>query len=105
MRQEIHEETFMNEETSHHWTFLSNYSHVLICLARDPGRTMREVAAEVGITERAVQRIVRELTEAGVLMVDKQGRRNVYHIDRAVPLRHPLESHRNVGHLLDAVLR
>jgi len=92
----------MNEE-KHSWTFLSNYSHVLICLSRDPNLTMREASQQVGITERAVQRIVRELIEAGVLEAEKQGRRNVYHINRDIPLRHPLESHRTVGDLLKAV--
>jgi predicted transcriptional regulator len=86
------------------WTFLSNHSHVLICLARDPGQRMRDVAEQVGITERAVQRIVRELIDAGVLRAEKEGRRNHYTIRRGIALRHPLESHRSVGHLLDAVL-
>lgn len=92
----------MNEE-KHSWTFLSNYSHVLICLSRDPQLTMREVAMNVGITERAVQRIVRELIEAGVLSAEKQGRRNVYRVNSDVHLRHPLEAHRTVGDLLKAV--
>lgn len=92
----------MNLERSS-WTFLSNYSHVLICLSRDPHLTMREVATSVGITERAVQRIVRELIEAEVLTAEKQGRRNVYHINTEVHLRHPLESSRTVGDLLKAI--
>ena len=92
----------MNED-KHSWTFLSNYSHVLICLSRDPHLTMREVAIDVGITERAVQRIVRELIEAGVLTAEKKGRRNVYHVNQDVHLRHPLEAHRTVGDLLNAV--
>ena len=85
------------------WTFLSNHSHVLICLNRNPRMRMREVADEVGITERAVQRIVHELIDAGILQVEKDGRRNRYHIRRDIPLRHPLESHRNVGNLLDVI--
>jgi predicted transcriptional regulator len=93
---------FMNEEKQS-WTFLSNYSHVLICLSRDPHLTMREVASQVGITERAVQRIVRELIESGVLEAEKQGRRNVYRVNADTPLRHPLESHSTVGDLLQAV--
>lgn len=91
------------DEDKHSWTFLSNYSHVLICLSRDPQLTMREVATQVGITERAVQRIVHELIEARVLIAEKQGRRNVYHLNESTPLRHPLESHRSVGDLLQAV--
>lgn len=96
----------MNQKSApHSWTFLSNHSHVLICLARDPGQRMRDVAAQVGITERAVQRIVRELVEARVLAAHKQGRRNHYVIDREVHLRHSLESQRTVGDLLGAVLK
>ena len=91
------------KETLSSWTFLSNHSHVLICLERDPALRMRDVAQMVGITERAVQRIVKELMEAGVLEVEKDGRRNHYRICHDVPLRHPLESHRTVGHLLRAV--
>ncbi|MCS7034186.1 MAG: winged helix-turn-helix domain-containing protein [Phycisphaerae bacterium] len=86
------------------WTFLSNHTHVLVCLAQNPQMLMREVAARVGITERAVQRIVQELEEAGVLERLKQGRRNSYVIHADVPLRHPVEAHRSVAHLLAAVL-
>ena len=85
------------------WTFLSNHSHVLICLAKQPDLQMRAVAQQVGITERAVQRIVRELTDSGVLHPRKVGRRNHYDVNRALPLRHPLESHHSIGDLLDAV--
>ena len=86
------------------WTFLSNHAHVLICLAQDPDARLRDVADHVGITERAVQRIVSELEEAGVLSRVKQGRRNHYELDPKVHLRHPLESHRTIGTLLDMVL-
>ncbi len=85
------------------WTFLSNHSHVLVCLSRDPHQRMRDVAAQVGITERGVQKIVAELEAGGILKRHKDGRRNSYEIHRDVPLRHPLESHRTVGDLLSAV--
>jgi len=61
---------------------------------------MRDVAELVGITERAVQRIVNELSEAGYLHVVKEGRRNIYELHPELPLRHPIESHRSVGELL-----
>lgn len=86
------------------WTFLSNYAHVLVCLARDPEMRLRDVADEVGITERAVQRIVRELEVAGVLKRSRRGRRNYYEIVSNVPLRHALEAHCTVGQLLDILL-
>ncbi|WP_235692662.1 helix-turn-helix transcriptional regulator [Deinococcus aquaedulcis] len=82
------------------WTFLTNHTHVLLCLDRFPGDTLREVAARVGITERAVQRIVRDLEEAGVVSRERQGRRNTYRIQHAAALRHPLEAHHTVGELL-----
>lgn len=83
------------------WTFLTNHAHVLILAARNPNATMREFAEEVGITERAVQRIVAELEEAGILRRKREGRRNVYSVDREQPLRHPVEGHCKVGDLLD----
>ncbi|MFC4425236.1 MULTISPECIES: helix-turn-helix transcriptional regulator [Deinococcus] len=83
------------------WTFLTNHTHVLLCLERYPGDTLREVANRVGITERAVQRIVRDLEEAGVVTRERQGRRNTYRLQRSAALRHPLEAHHTVGELLD----
>lgn len=94
----------MPPQSSAGWTFLSNYSHVLLCLAQDPLIKMRDVAARVGITERAVQRIIAELEGAEVLTRVKTGRQNTYTINPSVPLRHELESHRTVGDLLDALM-
>jgi len=82
------------------WTFLANHTHVLVCIARDPATTMRSIADQVGITERAVQRIVAELVEGGYLRRHREGRRNVYTINLSRPLRHPLER----GTRLDALL-
>jgi hypothetical protein len=92
----------MNEQAPS-WTFLSNHTHVLVCLAADGDLTLREVAARVGVTERAVQRIVADLELAGVLERTREGRRNSYRIDVTVPLRHPLEAHCRVGDLLSLV--
>ncbi|MEZ5278126.1 MAG: winged helix-turn-helix domain-containing protein [Opitutaceae bacterium] len=100
----------MNPEPSHRagslsqsWNFLSNHAHVIICLHRNPDLVMREIARQVGITERAVQKIVAELEAAGAITRKREGRRNHYLINRYVPLRHPLESHRTVGDLLNLV--
>lgn len=82
------------------WTFLSNHAHVLVCLDRDPHRTMSAVAAEVGITLRAVQAIVADLTREGYLTATRHGRCNHYTIDRTRPLRHPIEAGSTVGDLL-----
>jgi len=91
-------------DNSHSWTFFSNYAHVLVCLASEPDSRLRDIAEQVGITERAVHRIVSQLEVAGVLVKEKDGRRNHYTIDLDQPLRHPLESHRTVGSLLKMVL-
>jgi len=87
------------------WTFFSNYGHVLVCLARNREARLRDVAAEVGITERAVQKIVRDLQDEGFLTISKQGRCNRYRINRRKSLRHDLESHCTVGKLLALVTR
>jgi len=84
----------------HEWTFLTNHTHVLVCIAQDPDIVMREIAVRVGITERAVQRIVAELVEAGYLVREKDGRRNRYLIRSYLPLRHPLEAHCGLNALL-----
>jgi len=85
------------------WTFLTNHSHVLICLHHDPQIRLRDVAQRVGITERAVQRIMQDLIEAGVVERRREGRRNAYRIHPEGRLRHPVESHRTVGDLLNMV--
>ena len=86
------------------WTFLTNHSHVLLCLTQSPDMTLREVALAVGITERAVQRIVRDLEEAGILIRTRIGRRNRYAVRGDQALRHPLEAHQSVGNLLALLL-
>jgi predicted ArsR family transcriptional regulator len=88
---------------AHEWTFLTNHAHVLICLATDPDARLRDVADRVGITERAVQRIVQDLEEGGVITRTRDGRRNRYRIHTRKPLRHPVESHKRVADLLDMV--
>lgn len=90
--------------TEAQWTFLSNHTHVLVCLAADPEQTLRDVASKVGITERAVQRIVSELEAAGALTRERDGRRNRYRLDATLALRHPLEKHRSIGDLLALVI-
>jgi DNA-binding MarR family transcriptional regulator len=85
------------------WTFLSNHSHVLICLHQEPDLTLREVADQVGITERSVQRILGELEEAGYLTRERRGLRNEYRFRTTAPLRHPIEAHCRIGDLIDMV--
>ncbi len=92
-----------DKNASHTWTFLSNHSHVLLCLHRSPDCVLREVALEVGITERAVQKIVSEMEAGGVLTRTRVGRRNRYTINKNCKLRHPIEAHRRVADLLEFV--
>lgn len=86
------------------WTFLSNHGHVLLCLARQPELRLREIAVQVGITERAVQKIIADLSGDGYLQVERVGRRNRYTIVSDKALRHPIEGHRTVGDLISMVL-
>lgn len=85
------------------WTFLTNHAHVLLCLVEKPRARMRDVAARVGITERAVQRIVSELEEAGYLSHVREGRTNRYTVHRDSRLRHPVEGHCTINELIEMV--
>ncbi len=86
------------------WTFLTNHSHVLICLARDPKLRLRDLADQVGITERAVQGIVNDLEAAGCLTRHREGRRNHYDIVADRPMRHQVERQHVVGDLLEVMV-
>jgi len=90
-------------ENGSRWTFLTNHSHVLILLTQDPFMVLRAVAARVGITERAVQKIIADLEEGGFIEREKIGRKNQYCILRNKPLRHPIEQHRTIGALLSLI--
>lgn len=82
------------------WTFLTNHSHVLVCIAEEPDVRGRDIAERVGITERSAQAIVADLVAEGYVERTRQGRRNHYAINRDAPLRHPLEHDHTVGDLL-----
>ena len=86
------------------WTFLSNHAHVLLCIAKEPEVRLREVAEKVGITERAVQRIVADLEDGGYLSRIREARRNRYEVHAARPLRHSVEAHRAVSVLVDLII-
>jgi len=85
------------------WTLFSNHGHVLVCLARDSEARLRDVAADVGITERAVQKIVRDLQDGGMISIKKHGRRNTYRIHKKQTLRHELEASCKLRDLLKVV--
>lgn len=85
---------------SNGWTFLTNHAHTLLCISEDPDIRFRDIAQRVGITERAVQRIVGELEQAGYVSHERVGRRNHYEVNPKLPLRHELEDHLEIGALL-----
>lgn len=88
---------------SQSWTFLTNHSHVLLCIAGNPDILTRDIARLVGITERSAQRIIAELEESGYVSHTKVGRRNHYEVHGDRPLRHPLEDHLAVEAILDVL--
>jgi len=91
----------MASPESRSWHFLTSHAQVLLCLQRNPRVRLRDVAETVGITERAAQRIVSELVEAGYVQREREGRRNHYVLDRSVPMRHPSQLNHEIGDLLD----
>jgi predicted ArsR family transcriptional regulator len=90
----------MAQNTVPDWTFLTNHAQVLVCIARDPGIRLRDIGERVGITERAAHRIVGELSDAGYITRERNGRRNRYTINAHSPLPDPVARERNVGELL-----
>ena len=88
-----------------HWTFLTNHAHVLLCMAEIPDVRVREIAATVGVTERAAQRILTELEEAGYISKTRDGRRNRYAINPGVRMRHPMDQEHHIGELVDLLAK
>ena len=95
--------TVCSNESLTRWTFLTNHAHVLAILYSDPQLVLRQVAIEVGITERAVQRIIHDLEEGGFIQREKVGRQNRYRVLTDQPLRHPIEAHLKIGDLLKLI--
>ena len=85
------------------WTFLTNHAQVLLCLAEEPDIRLRDVAERVGITERATQRILAELIDAGYVKAERIGRRNRYTVDRKHAMRHSAQLGHEIGALLEAL--
>jgi DNA-binding transcriptional ArsR family regulator len=82
------------------WTFLTNHARVLLCISRDPGIRLRDIADRVGVTERSAYAIVQDLAEAGYITKQKDGRRNRYRIETDLPLPEPSSQERTVGEVL-----
>ncbi|GAA2822977.1 helix-turn-helix domain-containing protein [Kitasatospora sp. CM 4170] len=91
--------------TARQWTFLTSHARVLVQIARDPGIRVREIAARCLLTERAVQRIIVDLEEAGYLSHERHGRTNHYRVIAGKQLRHPADSGPTIAELLAVLLR
>ena len=90
----------MSSDNGKQWRFVTNHTQVLLCISRDPDVRLRDVAEMVGITERAVQRIVVDLVEGGFLQRQRVGRRSRYVINGDIEMRHPAQAGHDIGELL-----
>ena len=93
----------MASDTEPRWTFLTNHAQTLLCIAQNPRIRLREISETVGITERAVHRIVGELQDAGYITRRREGRRNHYTVHPHRPLPDPLARDQRVGDLLEVL--
>jgi hypothetical protein len=85
------------------WSFLTNHARVLLCIASDPGARLRDIAASLGITERSAYSIITDLTAAGYVVKQKDGRRNRYQIQSHLPLPEPASQRPAIGAVLDVL--
>src|SRR3954470_22188082 len=85
------------------WTFLTNHGQLLLCIAREPGLSLREIGDRVGITERAGHRMVAELEESAYLTRERNGRRNRNTIAPDLPVPDSIARERQIGDLLDVL--
>jgi DNA-binding IclR family transcriptional regulator len=88
------------------WSFLTNHARALVCIAHDPGIRLRDIAAEVGITERSAYAIVTDLAAAGYVVKDRDtdGRRNRYQIQAHLPLPGAIGRERTIGEVLEVLV-
>jgi DNA-binding IclR family transcriptional regulator len=95
-----------SEETpAQGWTFVTNHTQVLLCIARDSDIRLRDVATRIGITERAAQRILADLVTAGYVERRREGRRNRYTVKPDLQMRHPAQDGHDIGEVLDLLKR
>ena len=92
-----------NQNEKKQWTFLTNHSHVLLCLVNNPSIKMKEIAKKVDITERAVQNIISDLRKEGYITRERKGRRNKYQINENMHLKHPIEEHKTLADLIKLI--
>ena len=82
------------------WNFLTNHARVLVCIARDPGVRLRDIAATLGITERTAYGIVTDLADAGYVLKKREGRRNRYQIQAHLPVGEAIAREQTIGEVL-----
>ena len=95
----------MDYSLQQNWTLMASHGVVLFYIAANPDSTMREMAEQLDLTERRIARIVRDLSEAGMLEIKKIGRRNSYRVNEAAHFRHPTLSHLKLAAFVEAVTR
>jgi DNA-binding transcriptional ArsR family regulator len=83
------------------WSFLTNHARALLCIAHDPGARLRDIAARLEITERRAFGIVTDLTDAGYVIKEKDGRRNRYRIQNDLPIPETIGRQRTIGEILE----
>ena len=86
------------------WSFLTNHARVLLCIARDPDIRIRTIALTLDVTERTAHSVVSDLTDAGYVVKERDGRRNRYHIQAHLPLQDAASRQRPIGELLDLLV-
>jgi len=82
------------------WTFLSNHGRALLCIAHDPDVRLRDIASELGVTERSAYAIVTDLAEGGYVVKEREGRRNRYHLQDHLPLPEAPDKEQAIGEVL-----
>ena len=86
------------------WGFLTKHGRALVCIAHDPGVRLRDIATELDVTERSAYGIVNDLTEAGYVVKDKDGRRNRYQVQAHLPLREAIGREPTIGEVLELLV-
>lgn len=87
------------------WTLVTSHGLVLVYVALHPEATIREISREIGLTERRVMEILRDLKEAGHISIERQGRRNIYSINENAMFMHPQMAHVRVADFLKLIER
>ena len=86
------------------WSFLTNHARALLCIAHDPDVRLRDIADALGVTERSAYGLVGDLTEAGYVVKERNGRRNRYQIRAQLPLRESSSRERTIGEMLELLV-